>query len=254
MRAQQDSYYSERIKEFFVLSRETYGSERMGRELAKAGIHLSKRRIIRLMRQENLIAKKRRFVKRTTVVDKRLTVAENKLAQQFSAGAPNEKWVSDITYIRTLEGWLYLGAIVDLFSRKLVGLAMDDHMRTELVVRALKQALLHRGKPHQLLYHSDRGCQYTSDEFQRLLGQYGILCSMSGTGNCYDNAAMESFFGTLKTECVYFETFTTREEAKLKIFDYCQTFYNNQRMHSTLGYLSPREIEEQYFNSEKSVH
>jgi len=131
---------------------------------------------------------------------------------------------------------------------------MDNHLRTELVTRALKQALKHRQHPQELLHHSDRGCQYTSHEFQALLRQYGIICSMSGKGNCYDNAAMESFFATLKTECVYFENFQTREEAKLKIFDYCEIFYNNQRAHSTLGYLSPKAIEEQYYNSEKSVH
>ena len=131
---------------------------------------------------------------------------------------------------------------------------MDKHLRTELVSRAFKQALLHRRQPKELLNHSDRGCQYTSLEFQAILSLYGVTCSMSGKGNCYDNAAMESFFATLKTECIYFEKFQTREEAKLKIFDYCEIFYNNQRAHSTLGYLSPKAIEEQYFNSEKSVH
>ena len=131
---------------------------------------------------------------------------------------------------------------------------MDNHLRTELVIQAFKQAMLHWDKPTELLYHSDRGCQYTSHVFQALLKHHGVTCSMSGTGNCYDNAAMESFFATLKTECVYFETFQTREEAKLKLFDYGEIFYNNQRAHSTLGYLSPKAIEEQYFNSEKPVH
>ena len=253
-REREDEIYREQLSQLFQLSRETYGSERMQRELTQAGIHLSKRRIIRLMKEADLVPKKRRFVKKTTVVDSRLPVAENKLLQQFDASKPNEKWVSDITYIFTQEGWLYVAAILDLFSRKLVGLAMDKHLRTELVSRAFKQALLHRNQPSELLHHSDRGCQYTSHEFQALLHQYRVTCSMSGKGNCYDNAAMESFFATLKTECVYFENFKTREEAKLKLFDYCEIFYNNQRVHSTLGYLSPKAVEELYFNSEKSVH
>lgn len=254
LREQADNVYRNYIKQWFELSRETYGSERMQREFIKVGFNVSKRRIIRLMRGLQLVPKKRRFFRKTTVVDKKLPVAENKLAQQFIAAKPNEKWVSDITYVFTQEGWLYVAAILDLYSRKLIGLAMDNHLRAELVIRAFKQALLHRGTPGELLYHSDRGCQYTSHEFQALLNRYGITCSMSGTGNCYDNAAMESFFATLKTECVYFENFKTREEAKLKIFDYCEIFYNNQRTHSTLGYLSPKAIEELYFNSEKTVH
>lgn len=253
-REQDDRGYRERIRQLFHSSRETYGGDRLRRELAKEGIHLGKRRIVRLMKEAGLVPKKRRFFKKTTVVDSRLPVAENRLAQQFEASRPNEKWVSDITYILTQEGWLYVAAILDLFSRKLVGVAMDKHLRTELVSQAFQQALLHRQQPQELLHHSDRGCQYTSAEFQALLRRYGVTCSMSGKGNCYDNAAMESFFATLKTECVYFENFKTREEAKLKLFDYCEIFYNNQRAHSTLGYLSPKAVEERYFNSEKSVH
>ena len=253
-RQQADETYRQAIKQCFELSRETYGSERMRRELAKVGFTLNKRRILRLMDSMQLVPKKRRFFKKTTAVDKRFAVAPNKLAQEFIAAKPNEKWVSDITYIPTQEGWLYMAVILDLYSRQVIGLAMDHHLRTALVVRAFKQAMLHRNTPTQLLIHSDRGCQYTSHEFQALLRHYGVTCSMSGSGNCYDNAAMESFFATLKTECVYFENFRTREEAKLKLFDYCQIFYNNQRAHSTLGYLSPRAIEAQYFYSEKNVY
>ncbi len=219
LREQADILYRNYIKQWFETSRETYGCERMQREFLKIGFNVSKRRVVRLMQVMQLVPKKRRFYKKTTVVNKKLPVAENKLAQHFIAAKPNEKWVSDITYVFTQEGWLYVAAILDLYSRKLIGLAMDNHLRTELVVSAFRQAMLHRYTPTELLYHSDRGCQYTSHQFQALLSRYSVTCSMSGTGNCYDNAAMESFFATLKTECIYFEVFQTREEAKLKIFD-----------------------------------
>ncbi|PCH57745.1 MAG: hypothetical protein COC15_00510 [Legionellales bacterium] len=249
----EDAQLLKRITVLFENSRATYGSYRIRFCLAKDGMCIGRRRVVRLMKQAGLVAKKRRLFKKTTVVNKKLPVAQNILAQQFKASRPNEKWVSDISYVRTKEGWLYVAVVLDLFSRKVIGLAMGRSLHTELVNRAFRQAIQRRGMPTELLHHSDRGCQYTSHAFQELLNLYGVRCSMSGKGNCYDNAAMESFFATLKTECIYFEIFQTREEAKFKIFDYCEIFYNSQRLHSTLGYLHPNEIEALYFMSEKVV-
>ncbi|OGT31516.1 MAG: hypothetical protein A3E87_04100 [Gammaproteobacteria bacterium RIFCSPHIGHO2_12_FULL_35_23] len=173
-REQNDANYCEQIKRLFELSRETYGSERMRSELAKKGLNLSKRRIIRLMKVVNLVPKKRRFFKQTTKVDNRLPVADNKLEQQFKAARPNEKWVSDISYVFTQEGWLYVAAILDLFSRKLIGLAMDKYLRTELVSRAFKQALLHRRQPKELLHHSDSVLTLKSSFFNKKFFSYTI--------------------------------------------------------------------------------
>ena len=157
-------------------------------------------------------------------------------------------------YVWTAAGWLYVAAIMDLYSRKLVGLSMSKRMTRQLVIDAFNHAITRRGLPEALIYHSDCGSQYTSKEFKQLLKLYGITISNSGTGNCYDNAAMESFFASLKTECVYHEQYKTRDEAKLSIFDYCEIFYNNQRRHSALGYKAPKQIEEAWFNSNKNVH
>jgi len=182
----------------------------------------------------------------TTQVDPKLPVAANHLQQDFKAMGPNEKWVADITYVWTLEGWLYLAIILDLFSRKVVGMAMSDRLKKEIVLIALTQALGRREVTGSLLHHSDKGCQYTSMAFRDLLEERGILCSMSGTGNCYDNAVAESFFHTLKTEHIYFEEYKTREEAKQSIFEYVEVFYNNQRRHSFLDYVSPSDFENEY--------
>ncbi len=152
------------------------------------------------------------------------------------ADQPNSRWVADISYVWTHEGWLYVAAVLDLFSRKIVGLATEDRMTDDLVIAALEQALIHRNPSGDLVHHSDKGSQYTSRDFQKVLAQHHITASMSGTGNCYDNAAMESFFHTLKTEHVYFERYQTREQAKKSIFEYVEVFYNRQRRHSTLNY------------------
>jgi putative transposase len=163
----------------------------------------------------------------------------------------NQRWAADISYISTAEGWLYLAAIIDLFSRRIVGLAMDKRINTNLISIALNQAITHRSPADNLLHHSDKGCQYTSIFFQDLLKKNNIICSMSGAGNCYDNAVMESFFHTLKTEHVYFENYETREQAKRSIFEYIEVFYNRKRSHSTLGYLSPFEFEKQWEQQQK---
>jgi putative transposase len=246
-RQQENAELLKAIEAIFVKSRQTYGSPRIHATLLAQGFRCSRPRVARLMKQVGIAAKMRRLFKRTTRVDNKALAAPNLLQQDFTALQPNQKWVSDISYVRTLEGWLYVAVVLDLFSRKVVGLSMGESLQTSLVLQALQQAC-HRRQPQAgLLHHSDKGCQYTSNAFQTLLKQQDIVCSMSGTGNCFDNAAMESFFHTLKTECVYFERYETRAQAKASIFEYVEMFYNNERRHSTLGYLSPGDFEQRYY-------
>lgn len=233
----------EAIKIIHRDSRQVYGSPRIHAQLRMQGESCSRKRVARLMKIEGLQAKMKRRFKVTTQVDLLSKKAPNLLQQDFTSEKPNQRWVADITYIATAEGWLYVAAILDLFSRRIIGLAMNERMTTELVTRALKQAITHRKPGKGLIHHSDKGCQYTSHAFQSELTINNIVCSMSGTGNCYDNAAMESFFHTLKTEHVYFESYKTREQAKHSIFEYVEVFYNRKRTHSTLGYLSPMVFE-----------
>jgi putative transposase len=206
------------------------------------GLH----RVERLMRREGLRARPRR---RGLPVDGGLRRAEaiacNVLDRQFSADAPNRKWVADFTCLWTAKGWLYVAAVINLFSRRVVGWSMSSTMTSQLVVAALMMAVWRRGKPDALLHHSDRGSQYTSDHFQRLLADQGIQCSMSRSGNVWDNAAMESFFSSLKTERTARTVYRTRDQARADVFDYIERFYNPKRRHSTLGYLSPMEYEMQ---------
>lgn len=234
------------IQQVFQRSRETYGSPRIQAELKEQGQTCSRPRVARLMRKAGIAAKMRRLFRTTTTPDDRRFAAPNLLEQDFTAAAPHQKWVADVTYVRTLEGWLYLAVVLDLYSRKVVGLAMDKSLHTELVLKALEQALQRRQPGEGLQHHSDRGCQYTRDAFQALLAKNKVVCSMSGTGNCYDNAVAESFFHTLKTEWIYFERYDHREQARRSIFEYVEVFYNNQRRHSTVGYLAPAEFERRY--------
>jgi len=245
-RSMEDASLLEDIKTIFYANRQTYGRYRIYLALREMGRTCSQRRVSRLMKGANLVAKARRRFKITTKANSDATAEPNKLAQNFAANKPNEKWVSDLTYIWTSAGWLYLAVVMDLFSRKIIGVAMGKRITRELVCKAFLQAMLHRGYPIKLLYHSDRGSQYTSNEFQDLMELYKIQVSMSGKGNCYDNAAMESFFHTLKLECTDDLNFQTRGEAMNNIFDYIEIFYNNQRMHSYLGYLSPNAFEKQF--------
>lgn len=237
------------IKSIFAESRGTYGRVRMCKDLRKRGEICSQRRVSRLMKLTGLIPKAARRFKVTTKANSDAAAAPNQLAQNFAAEKPNKKWVSDLTYIRTTAGWLYVAVVMDLCSRKIIGLSMGKRITKELVIKAFLQAMLARGYPSEILYHSDRGSQYTSNDFQKLMKLYKIKVSMSGKGNCYDNAAMESFFHTMKLECTDGLDFESREEAITVIFDYIKIFYNNHRMHSYLGYKSPSAFEEQLGSS-----
>lgn len=243
-RAQEDEVLLVKIQQEYQISRGTYGSPRIHAALQKQGVKCSQKRVARLMRLHKITGRKRQ--KRhpvTTQRDPGAIPAPNLLNQEFYASAPDQKWVSDITYIDTAEGWLYLASILDLFSRKVVGWAMADHMEASLVEDALKMALQQRQPEAGLLHHSDQGRQYTSVAYQNRLANAHCQVSMSRTGNCYDNAAMESFFGTLKTECVT-QPFATRAQARTAIFEFIEAWYNRQRLHSSLDYLSPMEFEQ----------
>ena len=232
-----------RIREEYQLSRKTYGSPRIHAALKRKGISCSRKRVARLMRFNQLVARRvHRRVPRTTQRDPAAMPAPNLLNQDFSSPAPDRKWVSDITYIDTAEGWLYLASVLDLFSRRVVGWAMDEHMEASLVQQAWHMAVTQRHPSANLLHHSDQGSQYTSEMYQQSLAAYHCQVSMSRTGNCFDNAAMESFFSTLKIECAD-RQFDTRAQARTTIFEYIEGWYNRHRLHSSLGYLSPVEFE-----------
>ena len=195
------------------------------------------------MRLQALRARPRRRRLPPDLGERQATVAANVLDRNFEASAPNRKWIADFTYLWTAEGWLYVAAVVDLFSRRVVGWSMSAAMTAQLVTDALVMAIWRRGKPDALLHHSDRGSQYSSEQFQRLMADNGVVCSMSRSGNVWDNAAMESFFSSLKIERTARKTYRTRDEARADVFDYIERFYNAKRRHSTIGYLSPMEFE-----------
>ena len=241
---------TEEIREVHQASKETYGSPRIHRELKAQGKACSENRVARLMREHNIRAKTRRKYKVTTKRDESHPVAANLLKRQFQAERPNQIWLADITYIDTYEGWLYLAAVMDLFSRRVVGWAMAERITSELTCQALRMALRQRQPGTGLIHHSDRGAQYTADAFQTLLRGHGIEPSMSGRGNCYDNAPMESFFGRLKTELVHHCLYRTRQEARTSIFGHIEGFYNRWRRHSALGYVSPVAFEQAYFSAQ----
>jgi len=243
--ARRRSQLLEQIQAAHAESRKTYGSPRVHAELEAQGVSCSKNTVAKLMREHALRSKmRRRFVVRTTDSRHEHPVFENRLNQQFEQPSTNQAWAADITYIPTAEGWLYLAAVIDLCSRRIVGWATADHLRAALPCQALQRALDQRDPPtSELLHHSDRGVQYACDEYQQLLAEWGITPSMSRTGNCYDNAVMESFFGTLKTELVHHETYHSRAAAHQALFEYIEVFYNRKRRHSALGYRSPIEYE-----------
>lgn len=235
------------IKSVFEQSRKTYGAIRVTKELRSKGFEINRKRVARLMQQNGLKSvHKRKFKVLTTNSKHKLPIVENRLEQNFSASKPNEKWVSDITYIRTKEGWVYLAVVIDLFSRKVIGYSMEDSMHTKLCSDALRMALVRRYYPKELVHHSDRGSQYASFEYRLILKQNGITPSMSRKGNCYDNSVVESFFHTLKVECVYQNDFCSKKEAKKEVSNYIEQFYNNWRRHSSLDYLNPVEYENKF--------
>jgi transposase InsO family protein len=244
-REQQDAILAEAITEVHDQSRGTYGSPRVHAELKQRGVQVGKKRIARLMRDRGLAARrKRRFRPSTTESQHPHPVAANLLARSFSRPAPNQAWVGDITYIRTDEGWLYLAVLLDLFSRRVVGWSMSEHIDTQLALGALRMAVSNR-RSSGVLHHTDRGIQYASLEYRQALADHGLTASMSRKGNCWDNAVAESFFATLKAEVVHQRRFTSRAEARRAIFDYIEVFYNRRRRHSAIQYLSPMEFEAQ---------
>jgi len=242
-RAQANERLLARIREEHQLSRKTYGSPRIHAALRGKGVRCSRKRVARLMRLDQIVASRtRRRIPHTTHRDPKAMPAPNWLNQDFSSPAPDRKWLSDITYIDTAEGWLYLASVLDLFSRRVVGWAMDEHMEASLVQQAWNMAVAQRSPSADLLHHSDQGKQYTSEVYQQGLAAHHCQVSMSRVGNCFDNAPMESFFSTLKTECANAQ-FATRAQARSAIFEYIEGWYNRQRLHSSLGYLSPAEFE-----------
>ena len=227
-------------------SRGRYGSPRVHAELRERGQRIARKRVARLMRAAGLRARARRRFRSTTDSQHAMAIKGNLLARRFAVSAPNRSWVSDITYIWTLEGWLYLAIVMDLFSRRVVGWALSKRLERGLALDALGMALKGRPRSRAMLHHSDRGSQYASHEYQQLLAAHGILSSMSRKGNCWDNAVAESFFATLKLELVYETQWRTREEARRALFEYIELFYNRQRRHSALGYLCPSEFEQRH--------
>jgi len=244
-RRQRDHELLEMIKAIHRDSRETYGSPRVFDALIKREEPCSRKRTARIMRENGIRARQKRKFKVTTDSKHSLPVAPNLVNRGFFVEAPNRVWVSDITYVWTMEGWLYLCIVLDLCSRMVVGWSMDTHMGADLVKSALLMGVLHRNPPQGLIFHSDRGVQYASEAFRDKLEDNKMIQSMSRKGNCWDNACAESFFATLKTEEVFQQSYVTRDEAQKRIFEYIAVFYNRYRKHSFLDYLSPEEFESQ---------
>ncbi len=244
-RAKANAELAETIGKVHGASRGTYGSPRVHAELKDQGLRVGKKRVARLMRDRGIAARKRRrFQPKTTDSSHGHPIAKNELARSFSREAPNQAWVGDVTFIQTDEGWLYLAVLLDLFSRRVVGWAMSARNDRHLVLSALTMAVVNRGVPADgVLHHSDRGSTYACEDYRRALDGYGLTASMSRKGNCWDNAVSESFFATLKTELVHQQRFANRQAAKTAIFEYIEVFYNRQRRHSTLGYVSPTTFE-----------
>jgi len=231
-----------RIETVFENSRKTYGVRRVYEQLRLDGVMVNRKVVAKLMHQNGISPKRKRKFKSTTDSNHSLPIAPNELQRNFQTDRPNQVWVSDITYVETHEGWLYLSAFIDLYSRKVVGWSMSERMAADLVVSAFEMATQRRGIHSPLVVHSDRGSQYASQAFRNKLKK--CKQSMSRRGNCWDNAVAESFFGSIKSELIHRQTFKTRKEAEISIFEYIEIFYNKQRLHSTLGYVTPCEFEE----------
>lgn len=237
----------DQIKVIHVESYQTYGSPRIYQELKENGVACSESRVARLMRQNGIQARQVKRYRATTQRNQAHPVAPNLLKRDFDANRPDEKWLADITYIPTREGWLYLAVVLDVYTRRIVGWAMSERMTGDLTRDALKMAIQQRKPDSELIHHSDQGSQYTDRTYQRLLENYGIQVSMNGVGSWYDNAPMESFFGSLKSEWVHYRVFQTRYEARANLFFYIEVFYNRRRRHSALGYVSPATYEQRYY-------
>ena len=236
---------TEQIRDIHQASRQTYGSPRVHAELLASGQTCDRKTVARCMKQAGIQAKShRRFRVRTTNSNHSHPIAENVVNRHFRPSKRNQTWTADITYISTDEGWLYLAAVEDLFTREIVGWSMSERIDSRLVVDALSMAIARQCPGESLVAHSDRGVQYASEHYQRLLKEHGITCSMSRRGNCWDNAPMESFFATLKKELVHHEQYATRSEARQSLFEYIEVFYNRVRRHSALGYLTPTQFAE----------
>jgi len=239
----ENKYLSERIRSIYNEKKQRYGSPRITAELRDEGFSCSKKRVARLMRKQGITARTKKRFRVTTNSNHNLPVAQNLVEMQFNPQKKNSLWTTDITYIRTSEGWLYLSVILDLWSRAVISWNAQSSMDEKLVIGTLNKALRQRKPAGELILHSDRGSQYASQLYRQMLRENNITQSMSSKGNCYDNAPVESFFSTLKRELVYRTTYKTREEAKQSLFEYIEVFYNRQRRHSTLGYLSPMQFE-----------
>ena len=253
-RTRQDRELMPKIKRIFAASTGVYGSPRVHAELVAEGVTAGRNKVARLMRLERLRGYPRRRFRVTTQRDPTHPVAKNLLKQDFEAQEPNLRWASDMTYISTKQGWLYLAVVMDLFSRRIVGWSMSQRMGRHLVVGALRMAIDARRPDGPLIHHSDRGAQYTSDDFREELARNGIECSMSAAANCYDNAVVESFFGVLKRERVNRVRYRTRQEARADLFDYIEVFYNRKRRHGYLGNVSPADFEKRSDGSFETVH
>ena len=241
--ARRDRQLAVKIRALHQASNGAYGSPRIYRDLKAEGEKVGRKRIARVMCENGLSGELPKRFQRTTDSNHKMAVADNIVARNFNPEAPNQIWAADLSYVRTWEGWLYLAVVVDLFSRRVVGWATADHMRTELVLEALQMAIDERHPGQGIIYHSDRGSQYASDASQQLLDEHGMLCSMSRKGDCWDNAVVESFFATLKKELIYRYSWPTRSRTSKAIGEYIDRFYNSRRRHSSLGYVSPMEYE-----------
>jgi transposase InsO family protein len=245
-RQQRREQLEEKIRAIHAHSKCTYGSPRITAQLCREGTLVNEKCVAKIMQNKDIRAKTKKRFTVTTNSAKTKNAAPNLVQQNFSAARPNQLWTSDLTYIWTREGWLYLAIVLDVFARRIVGYAMSARISASLVTTALQQALTHRQPPDDVLLHSDRGSQYASDEVRTMSTAHRIVQSMSGKGNCYDNAITETFFHTLKTEMIYWERFETRDEAQRKIFEYIEVWYNRQRLHSSLGYSTPVEFEQRF--------
>ena len=252
-RAQADEVLLEQIRAIHAWSRRTYGARRIRIELREQGIRCARKRVVRLMRQAGLSGAQRRRYRGTTRQAREAIAAPDLVKRDFTASRANQLWVADMTYVRTGEGWLYLATVLDAWSRRIVGWAMTETLRTELVVEALNMAVWNRRPTAGVVHHSDRGAQYTSVTFSRRCEEAGILPSMGSVGNAYDNALAEAFFATLETELLMQHTFATRKAARLALFDFIEGFYNSHRRHSALGYLSPAEFERRWWQRPEVV-